>query len=208
VLNRRFASLVAAVSVAGVAAAGCAEQSAAVRVDDATVSKDEVYDELELIADNDNVRAAALGPEATADDVRGDLAGSYSQDVVANVLFQRVIYLLADEVLADEGIEVTDGDRAAVVDLLDRNLSGGADSLPAGYRDDLVERLARLFRLQAELGGGQGVEAAIFEEGDRSTIEVSSQFGHWDADNFQVVPPDGPSRSPATGDDETGLDPG
>lgn len=194
-LKHRALPLAAALSVAGLAASGCAEQSAAVRVGDDSVSQSDLYEELDLIAGDDDFRAATLGPEVTEESLRGDLAGSYAQEFVATVLGQRVVYLLAGAVLADEGVEVTDDDRAAVIAQIDQILPDGYDSLPDGYREDFVEGLARLDKLQTELGT-DGANQALRAKANSTDIDVASQFGRWDDDELTIEPPPGPASAP------------
>lgn len=201
--RRRIAKLIAAVAAAALLATGCGDkQSAAVRVDDETVSQSDLYQELHLIATNTNFRDVTLGQGIDPKVLRGDLAGSYSQQFVGSVLGQRVVYLLADDVLAKNDLHVTAADRQAIVDQLDQILPGGAGELPANYRRDFVEGLARLQVLQTELGTDQA-SLALREQAADSDIVVASQFGHWDADQLTVVPPEGAtasSRGPASTD--------
>ncbi|HET6954366.1 MAG TPA: hypothetical protein VFI47_28635 [Acidimicrobiales bacterium] len=198
-MKHRLLPLAAALSVAGLAASGCTSQAAAVRVGDDTVSQSDLFEELDLIAGNDDFRAVTVGPDVDEASLRGDMAGSYAQEFVATVLGQRIVYLLADDVLADEGIEVTDDDRAAIVGEIDSLLPGGADSLPDGYREDFVEGLARLNKLQSELGT-DGANTALREKATDTDIEVASQFGRWDDDMLTITPPEGPSPAPGGAD--------
>jgi hypothetical protein len=195
VLKHRALPLAVALSVAGLAASGCAEQSAAVRVGDDSVSQSDLYQELDLIAGDDDFRAATVGPDVTEESLRGDLAGSYAQEFVATVLGQRVVYLLAGQVLADEGVEVTDDDRAAVIAQIDQILPEGSDSLPKPYREDFVEGLARLDKLQTEMGT-DGANQALRDKANSTDIVVSSQFGRWDDDELTITPPEGPAPAP------------
>jgi hypothetical protein len=198
--RRRIAKLIAAVAAAALLATGCGDkQSAAVRVDDQTVSQSDLYEELHLIATNAPFRDATLGTSQDGSSIdpkvlRGDLAGSYSQPFVGAVLGQRVLYLLADDVLAKNDLHVTAADRQAIIDQLDRLLPKGAGELPANYRRDFVEGLARLRVLQTELGSDQA-NLALREQAADSDIVVASQFGHWDVDQLTVVPPEGPTAS-------------
>lgn len=197
-LNRRLASLLAAVTVAGLAATGCAEQSAAVRVDDATVSRSDFEDQLDLFYENDALRDY-LFQGVTREQLRaeGDPRGSYTQVYVGSLATVQVQFLVTAQALEEEGIELTDADRDALVDELDSAVPGGYDSLPSGVRDDLVEGLASFDKLRTELDEDE-FNIVVGEVVDRATIEVSSQYGTWDPEQFAVTPPSGPAPAPGT----------
>lgn len=206
---KRLVPLGAVLALAGLVASGCGEQSAALRVGDERVSQSELYEELDLIATDKDFRDAALGQNVDPRVLRGELAGSYSQQFVGSILQQRVRYLLADDILAKRGIKVSDADRAGIRRQLDRLLPNGVKSLPVRYRTDLVEGLARLNRLQSELGPDGAVAALDKAEAD-ADITVASPFGRWDADKLVVVPPAGPLGAPGGGTAQggTGSSPG
>jgi hypothetical protein len=205
VLNRRLASLLAAATVAGLAATACGQQVAAVRVDDNSLSRSDFEDELEVYYENDQLRAAVLGDQTPQEQLRGELRGSYSQDFVGVVAGQEVLFLLADNVREDEGVELTDADRAGVREQLDQ--VPGAGSLPEEFRDRLIDDVAGYTKLQNELGQ-EAFADALNTAVASSTIEVSSQYGTWDPDEFMVRPPDGPEPAPGTADGTAGLTPG
>jgi hypothetical protein len=198
VLNRRLAAAVL-LAAAGLAASGCAGQQAALRVNDESVSQAELFEELELITTNENFRNL-LGLTEPVSSLQGELQGGFSQSLVSAALNQRVVYLLADDVLADNDVEVTDEDRQSIVDQIDGALEGGSESLPAAYREDFVEGLARLTRLQQELGqddAGRQLQAAAQD----ADIHVASQFGSWDPDQLVISPPPGATPAPGSADD-------
>lgn len=207
-LNRRLASLLAAVTVAGLAATGCAEQSAAVRVDDATVSRSDFEDQLDLFYENDALRDY-LFQGVTREQLRaeGDPRGSYTQAYVGSLAAVQVQFLVAAQALEEEGLELTDADRDALVAELDSALPGGYDSLPSGVRDDLVEGLASFDKLRAELDEDE-FNIVVGEVVDRADIDVSSQYGSWDPDQFTVTPPSGPAPAPGTAGGMPELTPG
>jgi hypothetical protein len=208
VLNRRLASLLAAVTVAGLAATGCAEQSAAIRVDDATVSRGDFEDQLDLFYSNDDLRGF-LFQGVTRDQLRaeGDPRGSYTQEYVGSLAAVQVQFLVVAQALEDEGIDLSDADRDAVIDQLDQGLPGGYDSLPSGVREDLVEGFAGFDKLRSELGEEE-FNVALGKVIDEATIEVSSRYGSWDPDQFTVTPPEGPEPAPGTADAGPELTPG
>jgi hypothetical protein len=208
VLNRRLASLIAAVSVAGLAATGCAEQSAAVRVDDATVSRSDFEDQLDVVYENDDLRAFLFqAVDRSQLRAEGDPNGSFRQEYVGAMATLQVQFLVAAQALENEGLELTDDDRAGVIDQIDQGVPDGFESLPEGFRDDLVDGIAAFDKLQSELGE-DGFTVAIGEVVDAADIEVSSRYGSWDPDQFTVTPPPGPAPAPGADDDETGLTPG
>ena len=177
---RRLIVLVAAVAVAGLAGAGCSEQSAAVRVGDRTVSQSDFEAELDAFASS---QAFVQDPESVA----GELPGSYTQEFVAAALGQRIEFMLAEQVFDEQDLEVTDDDRSNVTE----QLQGALDDMSEGLRNSLIDDLSRRVRLQGELGQ-QGYGEAITEAADATEIEVSSHYGSWDRDQYTVVPPDGP----------------
>jgi hypothetical protein len=199
--HRRIVPLLA-VAAAVVGSAACAdEQSAALRVDDETVSSTELFDELELITTNDEFRAATIGENVPLSELQGPLRSSYTQTFAAAILNQRLRYLLADDVLADNDLEVTSSDRQSIERQIEELMpSGGSDDLPEAYRDDLVEGLARLSVLQESLGS-QEAGTALREAAESADIEVSSHFGTWNEDTLSIDPPPGPAGA---SDDEAG----
>jgi hypothetical protein len=198
---RRLALAPAALVVAGLATAGCAQQSAAVRVNDQTVSRTELYEELDVIATNTEFQQVVLSEDADPSLIPGKLGGSYAQPFVGEVIRQRIIGMLANEALATRGIEVSDAERKAVDDQLAEAMQGqhgDIASLPQRYRDDFVASVAAATRLNQELGQDRANQA-LREANDAADISVSSEFGSWDGDNFTVVPPPGAASAGGSG---------
>lgn len=212
VLNRRLASLLVTVTVAGLAVSGCGsptrEQAAAVRVDDRTVSRGNFEDSLDLFYENDDLRGF-LFQGVTREQLRpvDGPRESYTQEYVGAMASVRVQFLLVAETLESEGIELTDDDRQLVIDELDQVIPDGADSLPSGVRDDLVDGFAGFERLRNEFGE-DGFNDLVQEVVDRSDISVSSRYGTWDADEFAVIPPSGSAPAPGSDASATELAPG
>lgn len=202
--HRRLVPLLVAAAAAVLVAGACTEQSAALRVGDESVSRTEIYDELELITTNEEFRTALFGEGVPVSELQGTLRSSYPQDFVAAILNQRLGYMLAGDVLEANDIEVTESDRDSVTRQFDDLLAGGADSLPDEYRHDLVEGFARLSVLEGELGG-QEANAQLRAAAESTDIEVSSHFGSWNPDTLNIDPPPGPAGAPA--DDEAGTGP-
>lgn len=96
VRTRWFTSSLAGVTaLALLAASGCGEQAAAIRVGDHYVSQADFMDEVRDVYD-------------TEDD-----EGSIPQEVVGQVATQRVVHQLIVDLYDGEGLELTDGDREA-----------------------------------------------------------------------------------------------
>jgi hypothetical protein len=198
--------VIAAVAVAGLSL-GCAEQSAAVRVGDRTVSESAMVDELDAFGSNE----ALFAPGQSADALEGELASSYDQQFVSEILQQRITFMLVAEVFEREGLELADQDRAEAEQTLASQLGGGLDAFPESYRDEFVDDVARYNALARELGPDE-FDAALVEEADSTEITVSSRFGSWDESQFAVVPPSGStplvgSEGGVTDDPAAQLDP-
>lgn len=187
----------------GVATTGCADQTVAAQVGDQTITEAELNDELDALKDS-------AGPQG-ASQFRGQLRGSYSQDVVGGVLEQRIILILLEDVLRDQDLEVTQQhlDQARQMFEQDPQTSGSFADLPEDYRDQVVEDQAALTNLQ-ELPPEEAM--ATFEEvASRIEIDVDSRYGSWDPDRLvdaltrqgpALLPPEGPQRP----DSEPGQD--
>ena len=195
--RRRLATLAAVLAIAGLVASGCDTQSAALRVGDESVSQSELFEEMQLITKDQGYRTLLQIPaDVNESQLKGPVDGSYSQNLVAFVLGNRVQFLVADDVLADHGIEVTDADREQVSNALDQQLPPGT-KLPDRLRDDLVEGATRLRLLQSKLG--DKARSALTQALAKADVTVNSRFGRWDADSLTVVPPEGAAEAPGTG---------
>lgn len=200
--NRRLVSLTVAVAAACLATTACSpgdafrEQSAAVRVDDATISRSHFEDQLDLVYDNEELRGYLFGGVGR-DQLRADDApvGTYTQQYVGAMAGLHVQFLVAAQVLDDEGIELTGDDRDAIVAELDQVLSGGTGDLPGDARDDLVDGLAAFGRLTAEFDQAELNDLVIRYVGD-ATVVVNTRYGTWDGERLTVTPPGGPAPPP------------
>jgi hypothetical protein len=189
--RRRLTLLVAAIAAAGLVGAGCSEQSAALRVGDTTVSQSDFEDELDAFA-------GLQGGDA----VRGDARDSYTQEFVGAVLEQRIGFILTEQLFDQEGLELTEDDIAETAAQVGDQL----DEMPRDLRDSLIEDVSRQSRLTNELGQEE-YSRALTDAVDSTDIEVSSHYGSWDAEEFTVVPPEGPAGaepSQGQGDQTTG----
>jgi hypothetical protein len=169
----------AMLSVGALAATGCAEQSAAVRVGDTTVSQSDFEAELDAFASS----TAFVADPAS---VRGELPDSYTQEFVAGALRQRIEFILAEQLFADQGLELTDGDISDATE----QVGGQLDDFPRDLRESLIEDLARRTRLIDELGEEE-YGRTLTEAADATDIEVSSHYGSWNRDTYSVDPPGG-----------------
>jgi hypothetical protein len=181
VSTRRFVISLAVFATLGlVAAAGCGEQTSAIRVGDQSVSQSELHDELEALA--------PLIGDAPDEFPRGQLEGSYDQGFVSQVVTQRVQFMVFDQIFDDEGLELTDEDRDPVRGELERDPA--FLELPEDYRESIVDTLAKQQVLQASLDPAalNDAASALLDK-----IDISSRVGSWD-NNVGVVGPDEPLR--------------
>jgi hypothetical protein len=204
VLGRRVVPVLAAAVVVGLAASGCASQAVGVRVGGNTYSQSDMVGELDAYGDNE-----ALFPpdgQQTAQ-IQGELAGSYSQDFVSQVVSQRVTYMLVEKVFEANDLQLTDDERTVAENQLATRMGNEAiDQFPDEYRQRFVDDEARVLRLLDEMGEDE-LNSAVLDEARSSEIEVSSRFGEWDEDQLQVTPPLGPTAAPGSGP-ELGPAPG
>ena len=202
--RRRLLPVLAAVVAAGLVSTGCgAEQSAALRVGDQSVSQSALFEELEFITTNEEFRSA-LFEGVQLSDMQGTLRTSYTQPFVGAMLDRRLRFLLAGEALDANGIEITDADRADIEQQLDE--IPGADEMPAGYREDFVEGFARLSVLQSAAGDEAEINTRLREAAQSTEIVVNSRFGTWDADNLIIEPPPAPAGASDEAEAGTGAE--
>src|SRR5690606_20753556 len=102
VLHRRLASMLVTVTAAGLLAAGCGtDQAAALRVGDQSFSSSDIEDDLDAYVNNELVN-----PDGDA--FRGATADSYDQSMVSQVVEQRLIFTLEEQIFEDEGLRLDD----------------------------------------------------------------------------------------------------
>ena len=198
-----------AAALAGVLTSGCADEAAAARVGDATLSDNDLMDEVEALYGNEALWASsdaeAGQPEGTARKALvGDAKGSFTQQFVGGVLQQRVTFMLVEKLFEAEVGELTDEDEAAAEEQLETRLEGFAE-FPESYREQQIQDYAKLIGVQTALGQ-QGFGEAMQQAIDKTDIEVSSRYGTWDAETFRttedlaVMPPAGPLPAPSSAD--------
>jgi hypothetical protein len=196
VLVRRLTPVLALAAVVGLAASGCASQTVGVQVGDNTRSEADTVDELNAWGENEAL--IPPGQEAAAG-IRGELADSYSQDFVADILQQRITFMLAEQLFDEQDLELTDDATTdAEEDLAGQIGREALDDFPEGYRQSLVNDVARLRLLAEELGQDE-VQNALAEAATTTEIEVSPRFGEWDEDELGIVPPAGSNPAPGSG---------
>lgn len=197
-LARRLTPVLALAAVAGLAATGCASQAVGVRVGDHTYSQADMVTELDAYGENE----AIFQSEEQLESIRGELADSYSQDFVAELLRQRITFMAVEQVFDEQGLELTADDRTVAESQLASQFGGqeAVDAFPDDYLERLVDDVARLNLLAEELGE-DGFNDALVEAVRTSDIEVNPRFGSWDADELDIVAPDGSTPGPGSGDE-------
>jgi hypothetical protein len=193
-----------ALAVVGLGATGCAEQMAAARVGDEIVSESDLMDIVEARADNETYLQLTGIP---ADALQGDLEGSYSQEYVGSLLQERIFVTLFDRVLDDEGVEITDDQRAQATQAVEQRLQEALGEFPSWYQDQLVEEQSKYIALVSALGSDDAVGRAVADMAERVDIEVSSRYGSWDpalasdawaGQALAVTPPEAPEAAPGS----------
>jgi hypothetical protein len=209
--------LLGAVAALGLAGTGCADQSAAIRVGDDTVSEQDLVEEMNALRDNEEALRLIVG--ASRDQIVGEMGDdSYLQLFAGYTVVQRVFYLLQHQLADQEGVEVSEAEVDELRDQLETELEGaGADvaELPGSLLDRLAEDFAIGQALQTELPAE--LQDAFMELADETEVELSSRFGEWDHEAFlaglqgtgqiasAVTPPPAPRPAPGS---EGGTDPG
>ena len=198
--HRRLVPLLAAVSIAVLAGAGCGASAAAIQVDDESLSRGDFEDQLDEVYENDAFRGVLFG-QVDQQQLRGedDPHGSYTQEYVAAMAFVQIQFMVIPQVLDDEGLEVTDSDRRNLVQQIEQSAPGALDDLPDGMRDDYVEGFAGFDKLRSEFAEDE-FNTVLTEAIEAADIDVSSRYGSWNPDEFAVEPPPGPRPASGSGD--------
>jgi hypothetical protein len=200
VLNRRLATSLIALGLAGLAVAGCADQAAAVRVDDRTMSRSDFEEHLDALYEDDDLRTVVFGGVARSA-LRPEDApeGTYTQQYVGGMASLHASLLAVEQLLDDEGIELTDDDRDAARQELAERTGLDPDQMRGAAWDVYVDGFAGITRLADELGGQEEAQDAIDAVLTEADVSVSSQYGSWDPDTLRVTPPPGPRGDGGTG---------
>jgi len=228
VLRARFLLLMGAVVALGVAGTACAEQSAAIRVGDDTVSEEDFRDEVEALGKSETALQLMLG--ATRTDVAGELGDdSFTQPFIGYMVQQRVSLILQEQLAEQNDIELTDAVRDEVRGQIEsefENAGADMDDLPDAFVDQLVDDIAIGQALQSADQGD--LQADYLELAENADVELSSHLGEWNNDAFvasllgqgqdpqgqqisAVTPPSAPQTAPAGGEGTegtAGTDPG
>jgi hypothetical protein len=177
--------LLGAVAAVGLVGTGCAEQSAAIRVGDDTVSEKDFLDEVQALGESETALQLMVGAART--DVVGELGDdSYTQPFVGYMIQQRVSLILQGQLAEREGIELTDAERDEVRGLIEgefENAGAQLSDLPDGYVDQLIDDIAISQALTNEMPPDE-LQTAFLGLADRADVELSSRFGEWDNDAF------------------------
>jgi hypothetical protein len=192
-----------ALGVLGLAATGCADQSAAARVGDQTLSEEQLLAEATALADDPELTAQA---EESGGSLRGASEASISQDVAGFLLNGHVQAMLFGELFAREGqgLVVDDTARANGEQQYESFYGGLGEILPDSFRSDAVEGFAKAVLVQEQLGSD--FNAAFNDVVETTEVHISSRYGTWDAEAFlslisgagsessgpSIVPPAGP----------------
>ena len=202
--NRRLVPLLAAASFAVLGAAGCGSTSAAVQVDDESISRRDFEDELEVVYENETFRTALFG-QVGPEQLRGEDAplGSFTQAYVSGMAFVQIQFMVVPGILEAEDLEVTDEDVAGAEDDVESEVPGAFDDVPQSMRDRYVEAFAIFDKLQTELG--DEFEPVLMAAIEAADIRVSSRYGTWNPDDLAVDPPAGPRPAPGRGSSTTGI---
>jgi hypothetical protein len=186
---RRLLLPLAALALAGaLGAAGCADDvSPAATVGDVTVSDEDLMAEVEAWAGSPTlVQILQVADPAST-------GSSYSSAFVGDVLEYRIGFEMNNAEFERLGLELTDTDRDDVRANLFQDAAATAAVLSelGAYGDQLVEDVAKSFKLQTELGDDYAAWAA--EAYPAADIEVSPRYGTFDLATGLVEPPDGPA---------------
>lgn len=189
-------------------ASGCADEAAAARVGDTTISNEDLMAEAETLADNERLLGVLQQMELSAIQGEADADESYTQGFIGSLLNQRIGTILIEQALDERDAGLTQDDLDETEDRLSSALAGAGlseDDLTDDLREQLIHSLALNRRLTEEFGdgeeAGQEIEAAIFEQARQTDIEISSKYGSWDLNRLSIVPPPGPVPAEGEGDD-------
>ena len=200
-LTRRFASLLAPLAVVGVAASGCGSTSDVIRVGDQSISRSDFDASLDFIYENEGMRDFVFGDQnVTEEQIRpaGTPRGAYPQDYAAALGNTHFNLLLSEQLVADNDLSTSDA-RRRTEDDLDQAIEGGIDEIPDDLRGVYVDGFAALDAVQTQLDPDElNGQALALVDGDG--VSVSSRYGSWDEDTFEIIPPTGPRPAPGSGD--------
>jgi len=171
---------------------GCAEEAAAARVGDDTISNQDLMAEVKALAGNEALLQQFQIP---AEAIGGEADGSYSQNFVGSVLVQRIGTMLLERALDKKHVEVTDADVATAQDQIDQAIGTESEKLPEKYRKQLAHDIAVNNKLSEAYPDEAAARSALQEIATETEISVNSRYGTWDAKQFTITPPAGAATS-------------
>lgn len=181
---RRLLAL--SLAVAALVATGCADDvSPAIRVGDATVSNDELLDEIDQWVGN----PVAVDPNQLS----GLTPGGYPGDLVRQLIRQRIDFMVHEAEFDRLGLEVTDELRDAALVALFGDPAAAEDAFAAftdGFAEEFTDDVARQIGIQEELGD-EGYSAWYSDAYADADIDVNPRYGTWDAATQTIVAPPG-----------------
>jgi len=227
-------ALVAAVALAASACSSSSVSGDAIVVNGVGLSNADFQKRLDLIkADETYAKKAVTDTQGQAIDLTGDAAGTYNTDFTTGVLNQQVSFVLAEQEVANRGLEVTDTDIQNAETALANDLttttatdtSGsvaddgtGAQALTdlGPFKDDLVKGIANILALRADfaakLSTDEALQKAFAESGDTyknqacaSVILILAGQGPTQDQTTGAVTPPPDSDYPAALDKANGL---
>lgn len=161
---RRAAPLLLVALLVG-ACSSLGEPAAAV-VDGVEISNDVVQADIEAVLTNDEYRQSV---ESQYGEISGD--GTFSSAFAAQVLSLRIYVELLEQRLEDEGVEISEDDRAEIRDNIRQQLVGSDgtmifDEFPEAYQEWLVHQQAVVAAAEAEVQRELGSDPEAFYEKD------------------------------------------
>ena len=129
-------------------------------------------------ADLERYLADALEARDAAD-VPDEVSGELYRQVIGSWIFDELVR----QFLAEQGIEITEADRAAAAEQLDLQLDGL--ELSDFVRDYEIDSLST--RLAFE-NASASFEGTLLDFADDSTVYVDPLYGYWDLDSGAIRP--------------------
>jgi len=207
-------ALVAAVSLAASACSSSSVSGDAIVVNGVGLSNADFQKRLDLIkADATYAKKAVTDSQGQAIDLAGDTVGTYNTDFTTGVLNQQVSFVLAEQEVANRGIEVTDTDIQNAQTALANDLttttatdtSGsvaddgtGAQALSdlGPFKDELVKGIANILALRADFAKQLSTDEALQKAYDAAGDTYKNQAC---ASVILLLAGQGPTQDPTTG---------
>ena len=156
----RSAFVAAAVGLAVLLTTACGSGTYAAKVNDITISQDQLLDELRTVAANETYVQAVESQQP----VRGTGQGTFDSTFTALALTRHIYYAVIGNELTNRKLTVTDADLAAARAVVTDRLGELGDSVfgafPKSFQDDLVRRQAELDVLTLAVAGATSADQA------------------------------------------------